>query len=128
MHAPPLPFRWTLILLVVLPLVACDGATSINKVPPELIGVWRTNSGRHAASYLDIREREFVLGIKHLTLDQLSIESIDVKTTPKGQNIYRLNYTAAEGYPETLVLRVRADMNEIQVGEIPTPWHRSDQL
>jgi hypothetical protein len=116
---------WLAALLLAALHVAC-GPRTLDHVPPELIGVWKTASGPRARNFLEIRPGALVLGVAGIAFDELPIQSVDVQVRRDGAWVYRLHYLADEGYPDALVVvRPSSTRAEIQVGSRAEPWRRS---
>jgi hypothetical protein len=120
------PGRWSrsapILCAFALAIAACS--ESLERVPPELLGVWKTRDGRHDRNFLEVRERELVLGVVGLELDVLSIEEIEA-TRVGGQPVYRLYYLADEGYRDSLALTWLEEQQAIRVGSSAETWTRS---
>jgi hypothetical protein len=73
-------------------------------VPKDLLGLWKTESPRHAKTFLEIRSHSLMLGVAGMELDVLEIEGLEHATDRGGNDVYRFHYTADEGYPDVLVV------------------------
>jgi len=112
------PILWAFVLAT----AACS--QGLERLPPHLLGVWKTSDGRHDRNFLELRERELVLGVVGLELDVLSIEGIEA-TRVDGQLVYRLYFLADEGYRDSLAVTWLEDQQAIRVGASAEPWTRS---
>jgi hypothetical protein len=104
--------------------VACGPAT-LPKMPDHLLGIWKTSAPRHAQNFIEIRRDSLVLGVVGLELEVIRIETIEVARQGAGEEVYRVHFTAAEGYPDVLALTWLENERAVRVGAAAGTWTRS---
>jgi hypothetical protein len=126
----PSAFRASGRALVALGLLAlaCGGPRRLEHVPGELIGLWKTSAPRYAQHFLRIEPGFFVLGVAGMDLDRLRVDAVDEDEDGDGHRVYRLHYTADEGYADALVLTYvinthgTASRRALRIGSRPDLW------
>lgn len=110
--------------MLLLGLAACGGPRPLDEVPEHLLGTWKTEGSRYSNRFLEVGPQQLVLGVKNLELDRFDIEAIDV-SVEGDVPVYRLHYTADEGYEDFLALAYHdLEPPALYVGEIPFQWRR----
>lgn len=107
-----------------LSAVAC-GPQKLEQVPPQLIGIWKTRAPRHAQNFVEIRPDSVVLGVIGMELETVPIETIEVSRKSRDEEVYRLGFTALEGYPDAVEVTWLAQERAIRIGSAPGAWKRS---
>ncbi len=120
------PWLSATLLAAALALVAC-GRRSLEAVPTDLLGIWKTAAPRHARNFFEIRTDRLVLGVAGKVLDELALEGIELETGPDDNLVYRFSYTADEGYPDVFVVtRLPSTRRAIRLGSRADEWTPAD--
>jgi hypothetical protein len=121
MRASSGPFRSPYLLLAAIAIgVGCAPAETA--MPAELLGLWKTAAPRHSDNFLEIRPYSLMLGVAGMELDVLELERIEHERDPWGNDIYRLHYTAEEGYDDVLAVTKLRNSRGIRVGAGEGTW------
>lgn len=110
--------------LCVLSALAC-GPRKLEEVPPQLLGIWKTRAPRHARNFVEIRPHSVVLGVVGMELEVVPIETIELSRRNRSEEVYRLGFTASEGYLDAVEVTWLAQERAIRVGSAPGSWKRS---
>lgn len=111
-----------LALALVLAPLGCS--ESLQTLPTELLGTWKTDSPAHANRFLQLGGGTFVLGVAGLDLDVVAIERIERTRDAEERTLYRLHFHADEGYDDVLLLTMLGDAASpaLRIGAQPQVW------
>ena len=111
-------------LMLAIGLTSLGCAESLQTVPMELLGTWKTDSAAHANRFLQLRGSTFVLGVAGMDLDVVAIERIERTRDADEHTVYRLHFHADEGYDDVLVLTMlgEAARPALRIGAQPQVW------
>jgi hypothetical protein len=116
------PRRGCAAFLAAAALAVGSGCAPSAHVPPELIGLWKTRSERHAESFLEIRSTTVMLGVSGMELEVLEIDRLEHERDAVGNDVYRFHYTATEGYSDVLVVTKLRNSRRIRVASGEGTW------
>lgn len=100
------------VALLALGAAGACGDGGRRTVPSELHGTWRTEQEPYRKRYLEIHADRLVLGVaarEQLELETLEVLRVHRDAEPDGRSVFRLRYSAPQGYEDTMVLRYRAE-------------------
>jgi hypothetical protein len=102
-------------------VLGCDRAAG---VPPELLGIWKTDETRHADAFFEIRPTSLMLGIARRPLEVVWFEELDIEKDAHGNDVLRFHYAEETGGETLVVTRLRGRRG-IRIGAGEGTWYRS---
>jgi hypothetical protein len=97
-----------------------------DRVPTELLGVWKTKESRHADAdaFFEIRPASLMLGIGHQPLEVLEFDDLEIEEDGQGNQILRFTYPGESGNEVLVVTQLRG-RRAIRIGAGEGTWYPS---
>jgi hypothetical protein len=101
--------------------VACGAP---DRVPPDLVGVWKTKAERHADAFFEIRPSSVMVGVGTQPLEVLWFDDLQIEKDANGNDVLRFHYPGETGSEVLVVTRLRG-RRAIRIGAGEGTWYLS---